>query len=424
MFYLSLLDIYDGYKSWLLQRQASPSDGIIAGKRVIARAQESLWSATSASTAALIAKHLETKTPDIVHVFIPVWIYGGIAVLLGIIFISYGFYTKCRHESCVRVFGSLNSVFFALAFRVLPVFLIVDKILGADYSWAVAFIPLWICLGMLALVGCCVCCVVPVLIIMQDAAGRVLGWIVGIAASIMMVPGVGLLVFLALLVEHLESKGDQPPLLAVVSPLIAMNILLALLTPLLVRIVNSTNNVLDAMQNTGPTVDGEPSTGGKRPGIERTLTDIKPEMVFRQQTSTLFKRVVNDVVNTESNFTSNGDTKCYVCCERQRDSVLQPCGHGGLCYECAVEVLQTPPLAVRDAESLPKCPLCRANVNEVLKLTGVAGTTTEFVAKTSWTILGNFRDSTEPVSTTVDSDNMPDLESGEGPRGISLIVPH
>ena len=37
----------------------------------------------------------------------------------------------------------------------------------------------------LALVGLCVCCIVPVLVLTQDEAGRVLGYIVAIAALFM-----------------------------------------------------------------------------------------------------------------------------------------------------------------------------------------------------------------------------------------------
>jgi hypothetical protein len=240
---------------------------------------------------------------------------------------------------------------------------------------------------------------VPVLVLTQEAAGRVLGWIVGIAAAMMIVPATCSLTFLALLVNYLSSGGRGPPLVAVVMPLIVMNILLAILTPMLVKVVNSTNNVLDAMNNTNTaTVHGEPNTGsGKRPGVEKSLSG-SPEMVFKQQTSTLFKRVMSDVSEVVSGTTAaepNGyiggssDPLCYVCCERNRDSVLQPCGHGGLCYECAVELAQTPPLGRHEQDALPKCPLCRANVTQVIRLGEVDGST-KLVAKTSWTLLGNF----------------------------------
>ena len=30
---------------------------------------------------------------------------------------------------------------------------------------------------------------------------------------------------------------------------------------------------------------------------------------------------------------SSSEAQCFVCCERQRDAVVQPCGHGGMCYQ-------------------------------------------------------------------------------------------
>ena len=92
------------------------------------------------------------------------------------------------------------------------------------------------------------------------------------------------------------------------------------------------------------------------------------------------------------------ETLCYVCCERQRDSVLQPCGHGGMCYKCSVEFVSVPqdsrlqnlgqPIGMLpDGMPAPRCPLCRQSVHEVLRLSmtgrddGVS-----FIAATSWTI--------------------------------------
>jgi hypothetical protein len=42
--------------------------------------------------------------------------------------------------------------------------------------------------------------------------------------------------------------------------------------------------------------------------------------------------------------------------------VFQPCGHGGVCFECAKQIL----IGRR------KCPLCRSPIEEVLKLASTA----------------------------------------------------
>jgi len=523
---------------------------------------------------------------------------------------------------------------FALLVRVLPVALIVYKVVeeSARYSWVVAFTPYWAAIGVLLLVGGCVCCLVPVLVLTQEAAGRVLGWIVGLASLFMLIPAVCALAFFILLSQYLAASkdpfggeaqnaaaaasadddysygdnggnvgssssssgsggGDQfeaggdgdagggggshpnahaPTLAVVVVPLFLMNVLLACLTPLLVRVVNSTHNMIDAMNGAGPQHNGDNDDpdatdnggvgGGRnrrtmtRPGVEKVLDcndPSTPQQLFVQANSMLFRRLVQtnihqavsspssppllpaaasasssssssaaalapagsseataaagaaaaggeggegggvatvgsvdrmsgpvtdgntdgapasasdnndgDGVPTTPVLASNiygcctreeggvaetggvgrgGDTvdgdgssssssggggggksgddgsststaataavasveeqreqQCFVCCERRRDSMLQPCGHGGMCYQCAVEFVCSPSPGSRvidlDTDTGAKCPLCRTPVSVVLRLSSVvgssvAGSTATFVARTSWTIL-------------------------------------
>ena len=40
-----------------------------------------------------------------------------------------------------------------------------------------------------------------------------------------------------------------------------------------------------------------------------------------------------DTPSSSSSSYSSAEAQCFVCCERQRDAVVQPCGHGGMCYE-------------------------------------------------------------------------------------------
>ena len=296
------------------------------------------------------------------------------------------------------------------------------------YAWEVAFIPLWISVGVLAIMGFLVCFMVPLLVLTQDAAGRVLGWIMTIASLFMIIPAVCSLAFLILLCQYLnrgariEDSGDcggsgshaSPSLVVVMVPLFVMYSLLTMLTPVLVRVVNSTHNVLDAMQQAeNPNFglqdeDDERNRGnvsqGKRVGIERSLTQNRSDdaaVMFVRQTSTLFRKVVageeflvdpvgagkherkdesrpdDEGRDTErgtaaeaadsgggggggggggelegkgesgkakssdcslrkkhQQMNSGTETLCYVCCEKQRDSVLQPCGHGGMCCKC------------------------------------------------------------------------------------------
>ena len=328
---------------------------------------------------------------------------------------------------------------FALLVRVAPVALIVHKLENTEqtYPWVVAFIPLWISVGVLAIMGILVWCMVPLLVLTQDAAGRVLGGIMAIAALFMIIPAVCSLAFLILLCQKLceedyeESCGNKKmPLYVVLMPLFVMYFLLTILTPVLVRVVNSTHNILDAMQqNEAPHTQRNAGNGTdvqrKRPGMERKLsmnTSDEAAIVFVRQTSTFFRRVVageepayapqetleqekpdeeSMTVRTRNLSAGTGvdrretEMLCYVCCENKRDAILQPCGHGGMCYECSVEFVSTPQSragvsdsSLPDGMPAPHCPLCRNGVTEVLRLSNIAGIDdgASFIASTSWMI--------------------------------------
>jgi hypothetical protein len=46
--------------------------------------------------------------------------------------------------------------------------------------------------------------------------------------------------------------------------------------------------------------------------------------------------------------------ECVVCMSGVADGVLMPCGHSGICYECAIQMLQK--------EEQQGCHLCRENI--------------------------------------------------------------
>lgn len=438
---LACLDVYDSYKLWRLHRLGTPADGFTAMKQLVAKSHESTWNFACLVTIPLLALHLEEPSSSSLYVvFAAVWGYGCISVLLAFTFVARGWITGFAHESAGSVFGSILAWSFALLVRVLPVLLAVQKIEGAGYSWHVAFIPLWVPISLLGMFGTTACCIVPMVLVTHDTAGRTLATIICIASCFMIIPAICTLVFLVLLAEYLEdAEEDEKPansLISVLMPLFVMYVLLAILTPVLVRIVRATHNFMDAVQQTANAHAPDDADAGKRPGRRRKFTTPQH---FIRQSSHLFQRhegmvpveETNELIDSssaasspretsiadsndieshpesteagkhmgtaldvaskgelsssprKSTVSSGGDSMCYVCVERPKNSVLQPCGHGGMCFECAVDLAQT---RTSTSDAPPKCPLCRADVKEVFELDHVSGSSAYFVATTSWIV--------------------------------------
>ena len=60
-------------------------------------------------------------------------------------------------------------------------------------------------------------------------------------------------------------------------------------------------------------------------------------------------------------FLKTGDqipNECVLCSDAQINTVMDPCGHMWLCYQCA--------LAVRKAKN--ECPACRKPINKIMKV--------------------------------------------------------
>ncbi|CAD8177612.1 unnamed protein product [Paramecium octaurelia] len=52
------------------------------------------------------------------------------------------------------------------------------------------------------------------------------------------------------------------------------------------------------------------------------------------------------------------DSKCIICCERPPNAVLMTCGHGGICYQCAIQM----------AQKNKECFLCRQNIKMIYEI--------------------------------------------------------
>jgi hypothetical protein len=49
---------------------------------------------------------------------------------------------------------------------------------------------------------------------------------------------------------------------------------------------------------------------------------------------------------------------CLLCADKYANAVIMGCGHGGVCFECAVKMQQ----------NAGTCPICRGKIEKILKL--------------------------------------------------------
>ena len=52
------------------------------------------------------------------------------------------------------------------------------------------------------------------------------------------------------------------------------------------------------------------------------------------------------------------DNNCYLCCSKPANALLMGCGHGGICYDCAIEIVH----------KNNQCMQCRQTIDEVCKI--------------------------------------------------------
>ena len=67
---------------------------------------------------------------------------------------------------------------------------------------------------------------------------------------------------------------------------------------------------------------------------------------------------INDDIMENNKTENEEELLCYVCCERKPNAILENCGHGGICYECAISLMN----------KRNKCMQCRNTVETVLKI--------------------------------------------------------
>ena len=63
-------------------------------------------------------------------------------------------------------------------------------------------------------------------------------------------------------------------------------------------------------------------------------------------------------VSEKSSPSASGMGLCEMCCDKKSNAVIMDCGHGGICYECSLELWK----------STGYCHMCRASITQVLQI--------------------------------------------------------
>ena len=87
--------------------------------------------------------------------------------------------------------------------------------------------------------------------------------------------------------------------------------------------------------------------------IDGNFSFSKTEMVCEGSPKIIINRDKNS-----KKLSAEEENLCYVCYEKESDSIFMSCGHGGVCYSCAIALI----------ERKNECVECRSEVQSIVKL--------------------------------------------------------
>lgn len=350
----------------------------------------------------------------------PIWIQ----VLCGSLIRCYS-YSDPEADIQSRSFRQISSCLKSLgyiAYKGLPAALISLRLDGVIYiRWIILFTPWYHCLRQtffffrkvthryslhrwlvttgLALASCCLCCFSSTLDPLRyneslEPTARhnfARSWNLMVKAMVfyLLVVDALAILFLLRLANRLDGKS-KGSWLALLSPLFLLYGFTFLLSPPLV-LVNA--KIDEIRRNTESTQIRLPEANNddrqfrateiynarRARRLRRPIMQIASQSIFfLRHSSTVFKRTKYSHELSECSSHEYDDSKpCYVCMSNPSNGILMECGHGGLCYECAIEL----------ARKSQPCPLCRSLIQEVVhidsmnSLLGVVWSSTQVTVK-------------------------------------------
>lgn len=107
----------------------------------------------------------------------------------------------------------------------------------------------------------------------------------------------------------------------------------------------------------GKLSDNSPMTGTSCENTPSHLHIRKAHLYYSDDDIDIVSQVLQRKAQNQDNEENN--PKCVVCCMEEPNAVFMRCGHGGICYECALETWKKG----------DKCIMCRQPIDEILKVT-------------------------------------------------------
>jgi hypothetical protein len=342
------------------------------------------------ATTVLVALLLDGRlAARVTVVLFPLWIQ----VLCGSVIRCYSY--RCvdseadqRSRVLKQLSSSVKSLGY-LAYKAIPAALISMRLDGIIHArWVVIFLPWWLVTIGLGIGSCCLCWFASALdplrqndtlepAIRQHFARSWSFMVKSMVAYLLIIDALAIL-FLLRLARYLDSnsRGNYVPLLF---PLFFLYVVTLLLSPPLFianakidefrRDTELAQLQLDEAAE-DQTVERRRARARRARRARRPIMKLASKnLLLLRSSSSVFKRTKE--IKASSSTTghlehghSNGGIElesnklCYVCMTSGANGVLMECGHGGLCYQCGLEL----------ARKGQQCPLCRSVIEEVVHI--------------------------------------------------------
>ncbi|CAM9276033.1 unnamed protein product [Scytosiphon promiscuus] len=108
----------------------------------------------------------------------------------------------------------------------------------------------------------------------------------------------------------------------------------------------------DSNSTSGATEDRETRSGSDSPsddGDDGSQGEVEEE-----------KGATKTTLAVEKDVRSTGEHSCQICFEHDHSTVMLPCGHGGLCWDCGLQIYAL----------TEECPMCRNKIELLVKVDG------------------------------------------------------